>query len=206
MSTIKKLINLYQNNKEIVRDESEQLFLEHIKELKVHTDLFYKTKQTIKYLNENIEFIHKKNKVKYVATHISSIHWFEDNEKVYQAKVSLDRLDRLIELQKKLSEEIIRDIENLRIDAKMQLKFKQNDNDFTLLIEQNKLKLLMNNWRQWQWQKKHSKSKLKPESIWTYGKLQYKKLCLECMTKLGRMYDLKSYARLNYAEYYNDVF
>lgn len=204
MSTIKKLINLYQKNKEIVRNESESYFLQHIKELKVHIDLFHRTKLCIKHEQEIIEFIHKKTKKKYIATHVSSIHWFEDNE---QVKISNDNIKKLLEVQQMITKQLIEDIENLRIDAKMQLKFKKEDSEFPLLIQQEEtMKKWMNNWRQWQWQKKHSNGQILPESVWTYAKKQYKKLCLELMTKLGRMYDLKSYVRLNYAEYFNVLY
>lgn len=202
MSTIKKLINLYQKNKEIITNESETYFIAHIKDLKVHTDLFYQTKRSIKQYQDNIDFIHKKNKVKYVATHVSSLDWFKDKEKV---SLCQGNIDQLIEFQGKLAGEIIEDLENLRIDMKMQLKFKKIDANFTLLFEQETMTKLEHAIRVKQIRMQKCKE-LEPENIWKYGKKQYKKLCSETMTKLGRMYEVKIYVRLHYAEYFNILY
>lgn len=197
---LKNLAKLYEESKETITDESTKVFIENIKEFKVHIDLMILINRKIQYNEKIINEVHHKNNRKYIATHISAAQFIVDVEKVKEAN---ERLEKMPEIQKKITAELIKDLERLKGDILVQLRYKKMDSTFPLLLDDGKqMRKFYNNWREWIL--KHLKTEnFTPENTLRYCKRQYNKIKVELannISKLGYMYDVKSYIKLYYPD------
>lgn len=180
-----ELIKLLMKNKEVVSDECEICFIEHIISLRTHMDIFNLIQLKIKKWESQIDFIHKKNKKGSIATHFNANHYLKD-------KITIEKLllllEKAFEKRRDVVIFLIDDLVRLETDFHIQCRFwKKMGGLYDLLFipfngnRKDELNMLWmkkreNAIRQWIWQSKKRTVMLTPEMVYQYCKNTYKKL------------------------------
>lgn len=206
---VKYLLNelalLYHKNSDIVIDECEIHFIEVIKELKTHLDIYSLLQQKIDAWQKDVDFIHQKNKKARMCTHFSANALLKDKIEVEKL---LSLLDKAFEKRRDVTGFLIKDLDALRVEIQVQCKFwKMKDGLFELMLipkssdrkhGQNYLwmKKKENTIRQWIYQKQHGNRTipLEPEQVYRYLKNQYKDIIKHLYKNINDK--LRSYEQL----------
>lgn len=202
---LKELALLYHENSDVVIEECEIHFIEVIKELKTHLDIYSLLKIKIENWQKDVDFIHQKNRKARMCTHFSANALLKDKIEVENL---LSLLDKAYEKRRDVAGFLIKDLDALRVELQVQCKFwKSNDGLFELMLipkstdrkhGQNYLwmKRRENAIRQWIYQKQHGDRSvpLEPGQVFTYLKSQYKDIIKHLYKNINDK--LRSYEQL----------
>ena len=210
---LKELALLYHENPDIVIDECEIHFIEVMKELKTHLDIYILLQRKMDEWKNKVDFIHQKNKKARMSTHFNANAYIKDKVDVEKF---LSLLDKAYEKRRDLSGFLIHDLDALKVELQVQCKlWKNNDGCFELMLipkstdrkhGQNYLwmKRRENSLRQWIYQKQHNDRTvpLEPEQVYRYLKNQYKEIIKHLYKNINdklRTYEqLKTFTRCYY--------
>lgn len=198
-----EIIKLLMSNKEVVTDECEACFIEHIVDLRTHLDIYSLLKIKIEGWEKDVDFIHKKNKKNSIATHFNANAYLGDKIKVEKL---LLLLEKAYEKRKDVIVFLLDDLSRLEIDFHVQCKlWKKLGGVYNLLFtpldtnRQNEMNMLWmkkreNAIRQWIFQNKKRTVTLTPDMVFQYSKNTYKKLIRNIYKNINDQ--LKSYEQL----------
>lgn len=180
-----ELIKLLMKNKEVVSDECEVCFIEHIVSLRTHMDIYFLLNEKIKKWEEEKDFIHKKNKKSSIATHFNANSYLRDKIKIEKLLLFLEKA---YEKRRDVVVFLLDDLVRLEHDFHVQCRFwKKLGGLYDLLFtpinsnRQDHLNMLWmkqreNAIRQWIYQNKKRTVTLTPDMVYQYCKNTYKKL------------------------------
>lgn len=179
---LKQIFIIYSQNKEVITDENDIVFTEHIVQLRGHLDIYCLIKNKIDGYTQEVEFIHQKNRSGRMSTHFSANAYLKDKVKIQKI---LELLDKLYEKRRNVTGDLIKDLNGLRNQLQVQCHlWKKTDGRFELyLIPENNDRRNGKNWlwmkkhenriRQWLYQNKQRSTPLEPDQVFQYVKNQY---------------------------------
>lgn len=198
-----EIIKLLMSNKDVVTDECESCFIEHIVDLRTHLDIYSLLKIKIEGWEKEVDLIHKKNKKVSMSTHFNANAYLGDKIKLEKL---LLLLEKAYEKRKDLVVFLLDDLVRLGNDFHVQCKiWKRLGGVYNLLFiplnanPQDEMNMLWmkkreNAIRQWMFQNKKRTVALTPDMVYQYCKNTYKKLIHNIYKNINDQ--LKSYEQL----------